>query len=404
MAGLKLRTLELPFALTDLSLKHSLAAIESPTTLSLSNSEVTDAGLKELAGLKSLQTLDLSGTEVTDAGLKELAGLKSLQTLDLSDTKVTGAGLKELAGLKNLQSLNLDYTQVTDAGLKELAGLKSLQSLHLGYTKVTDAGLKELAGPKNLQTLDLNNTKVTNAGLKELRMALPGCRIGPDVNNLLMLKLLKPLMSPAELPLPLLKKLAASKVPRPEAASRIALEHKFKAAGILAEEGPVVAGLLIDNENDLIWVVRFTRIDRDPRFSQATDYEVRVSSTTGVAHAQYQRRQDKMMAEEDKETPVMARSPDRATTVASGSASVSPQSQSSLYWTLNRIAAAFLCASLRSETHFPSLRLGKFSLPRENHVTKCPSRGDVRERASVPRASHDGNQSTWVISPASAAV
>ena len=39
----------------------------------LTNTKVTDAGLKELAGLKSLQTLRLSGTAgVTDAGVAEL--------------------------------------------------------------------------------------------------------------------------------------------------------------------------------------------------------------------------------------------------------------------------------------------------------------------------------------------
>ena len=38
----------------------------------LSNTKVTDAGLKELAALKSLTDLNLSNTKVTDAGLKEL--------------------------------------------------------------------------------------------------------------------------------------------------------------------------------------------------------------------------------------------------------------------------------------------------------------------------------------------
>ena len=38
----------------------------------LSNTKVTDAGLKELAALKSLTQLDLGNTPVTDAGIKEL--------------------------------------------------------------------------------------------------------------------------------------------------------------------------------------------------------------------------------------------------------------------------------------------------------------------------------------------
>ena len=86
----------------------------------LHNTQVTDAGLKELAGLTQLQTLYLTGTKVTDAGLKELAGLTRLQWLNLQGTKVTDEGLKELAGLKQLHMLFLDGTQVTDAGVQEL--------------------------------------------------------------------------------------------------------------------------------------------------------------------------------------------------------------------------------------------------------------------------------------------
>ncbi len=40
--------------------------------------------------------------------------------LYLSDTKVTDVGLKELVNLKNLSSLSLSLTQVTDAGVAEL--------------------------------------------------------------------------------------------------------------------------------------------------------------------------------------------------------------------------------------------------------------------------------------------
>jgi outer membrane lipoprotein-sorting protein len=108
LAGLKLKKLTLPFVLTDVGLKHYLAAVEPPTTLNLRGTRVTDAGLKELAGLKTLKKLDLP-TQVTDAGLKELAGLKSLQLLNLEGTDVTDAGVerlqKALPGCKILPSL-----------------------------------------------------------------------------------------------------------------------------------------------------------------------------------------------------------------------------------------------------------------------------------------------------------
>jgi internalin A len=71
--------------------------------------------------------------------------------LNLSNTKITDAGLKELAGLKNL--ITVHHGQITDAGLKELAALQNLQRLNLAATQITDAGLKELAALKNLQGL-----------------------------------------------------------------------------------------------------------------------------------------------------------------------------------------------------------------------------------------------------------
>jgi hypothetical protein len=84
---------------------------------------------------------------------------KPIVNVNLTDTNLTDAGLKELAGLKQLQSLRLINTVVTDAGLKHLAGLKQLRELNLTFTEVTDAGLKHLAGLKQLQTLNLIKTK-----------------------------------------------------------------------------------------------------------------------------------------------------------------------------------------------------------------------------------------------------
>ncbi len=121
--------------------------------------------------------VSLSNTKVTDSGLKELAQLKGLQWMDLRDTKVTDAGLKELATLKALRELYLSHTRVTDSGLKELAHIKGLQVLLLNGTKVTDAGLKDLAALMGLRKLDLGDTGVTKAGVAALRKALPACEI-----------------------------------------------------------------------------------------------------------------------------------------------------------------------------------------------------------------------------------
>jgi hypothetical protein len=67
-----------------------------------------------------ITSVDLSGTGVTDAGLEHLEGLRNLKTLILSDTKITNAGLEHLKGLTNLGKLLVDYTEVTHEGVATL--------------------------------------------------------------------------------------------------------------------------------------------------------------------------------------------------------------------------------------------------------------------------------------------
>ena len=68
--------------------------------------------MKVLGTLKTLTKLSLDNTGVTDAGLKEIATLDKLTVLDLSDTKVTDAGVMELAALKGLTELNLSLNRM----------------------------------------------------------------------------------------------------------------------------------------------------------------------------------------------------------------------------------------------------------------------------------------------------
>jgi Leucine-rich repeat (LRR) protein len=150
------------------TLTADLPAPQSPFGISLTGTETTDAGLKELVRFKSLQVLYLAHTSVTDAGLEELPALPDLQALDLSDTQVTDAGLKSLSALKGLRSLTLARTKVTDAGLKSLGRLTKLETLDLANTPVTEAGLQALRGLEELRNLDLEGTAITDRGRKEL--------------------------------------------------------------------------------------------------------------------------------------------------------------------------------------------------------------------------------------------
>ena len=82
--------------MTDKGIKE-LSTLTKLQTLSPGR-DISDAGLKELANFPQLRSLSLWGNhQVTASGLKELSALKHLQTLYLSQSDVTDTGLKEVA-------------------------------------------------------------------------------------------------------------------------------------------------------------------------------------------------------------------------------------------------------------------------------------------------------------------
>ena len=108
------------------------------------------------------------------------ADLAEVKFLYLSNTQITDAGLKEVAQLQQLAGLYLRNTQITDAGLKEVAKLQKLDFIDLSETQITDEGLTELAKLQQLEKLGLEGTQVTDTGVTELKKALPNCTIvGP---------------------------------------------------------------------------------------------------------------------------------------------------------------------------------------------------------------------------------
>lgn len=217
--------------LADGDLKN-LPVVRVLFVLDLSDTKVTNEGMKILASQKYLAVLRLRQTSVTGAGLRNLAGLKHLTSLspdlvtdevleslarvgllhaldnahakergarptrteevvrfDLYGTKVTAAGLKHLAQFPNLASLNLfGGPPLTDELVEALAELRllhclpsrdsnvgshpdgpdSVHGLDLSRTKLTDASLKHIAALTNLAWLDLSHSPVTDAGLAHL--------------------------------------------------------------------------------------------------------------------------------------------------------------------------------------------------------------------------------------------
>lgn len=156
---------------------RKVAELASLQNLTLSWTDIGDAGMANLQGLTNLNSLGLHYTNVTDDGLLFLAGMSRLDSLDLSGTKISDRGLARLKPLENLQSLSLHTTSVTSSGVEHLVGLPKLESLQLAYTKVDDDCVDNLARITSLTYLDIRYTGISDDGRARLTKALPGCSI-----------------------------------------------------------------------------------------------------------------------------------------------------------------------------------------------------------------------------------
>ena len=102
--------------------------------------------------LSGLRYLALDNTLITDDSLVYLRKMTQISSLSLSQTGVTDVGLLHIKELSGLTRLNLDGTNVTDDSLVCLQGLTQLQELNLRYTGITDAGLMYLQELPSLRT------------------------------------------------------------------------------------------------------------------------------------------------------------------------------------------------------------------------------------------------------------
>jgi Leucine-rich repeat (LRR) protein len=145
--------------------------------LDLRASWVGDSDIANLARIPTLCRLDLSQTRISDHGLRQLKDAPAITDLNLRYAElITDEGISALKSWKHLERFNLEGTKITDSALQHISGLTSLQALNIGGVLVTDAGVEALTSLTNLKELTLGGNKITDAGLEPLRQ-LPGLLI-----------------------------------------------------------------------------------------------------------------------------------------------------------------------------------------------------------------------------------
>ena len=140
------------------------------THLDLTGTNVTDQQMDQIAGLGKLHSLVLSQTGITDAGLKKLAS-RGLDTLYVNDTQLTSASTPVIAGMSKLKILEVSGDVASD--LAPLSGLEKLEWLVLDDVTIDEDDVDVLAGMSSLGRLSLNDCTISEAAMGKLRSARP---------------------------------------------------------------------------------------------------------------------------------------------------------------------------------------------------------------------------------------
>ena len=178
----------------------SLATIPTLTRLDLSETRITDHGLRQLKTAPAIADLNLRYAEmITDGGISALKNWKHLKRLDLEGTKITDGTLQHLSAMSSLETLNIGSVLVTDAGLEALTSLTNLRELTLGGNKLTDAGLQALRQLPRLTFLDLGGVQREDSGLWSVSFSQPGLEAVATLKNLRQLRLDGTLISARDL-------------------------------------------------------------------------------------------------------------------------------------------------------------------------------------------------------------
>lgn len=137
----------------------------------------TVIGKHRMKGFEDVKYLYLGGPDTDSTILERVSAFPALSGVDLSESTISDEGLKHLLTIPDLKEVSLRGAHVTDAALVYLSQCPTLERLYLTRTDVSDEGLQHLMSLPHLKRLNLGDTNVSEAGIKELQMRLPACRI-----------------------------------------------------------------------------------------------------------------------------------------------------------------------------------------------------------------------------------
>jgi hypothetical protein len=123
----------------------SVGGVRHANSVRLSGVRVSDLGLVHLKSLPYLEELYISGADISDRVFTVVHDAAHIIRLKVSNTYITDKGLKYLANLGPLEDLDLSLNPgITDLGMANLRSLTKLGRLDITGTNVTGQGMQEL--------------------------------------------------------------------------------------------------------------------------------------------------------------------------------------------------------------------------------------------------------------------
>jgi hypothetical protein len=143
--------------------------------------DVSDLSPLDALQPDALQGIIINGPNVADDDMVHVGHLTGLLYLEVQESDLTDAGIRELAAISHLRTLELrNVANLTDEGLKYFSQQQHLYDLAVTYTKLTNASVNFFKSLPSLTKLYINSTSgVSEEGIISLKAGLPKCEVMP---------------------------------------------------------------------------------------------------------------------------------------------------------------------------------------------------------------------------------
>ena len=122
------------------------------------------AAMNQLSSMKNLESLTIPGLPAS----VDLTGFSQLRSLDMGGEFIDDAAAQRISELRGLRNLTLADVRMTEAGWKTIGTLTGLQRISISRSRVSDEVLSEFHGMTKLNFLELRAYGFSDIGLGHL--------------------------------------------------------------------------------------------------------------------------------------------------------------------------------------------------------------------------------------------